>query len=609
MSLLLPAGLRDLAPWFEQIEVDVSNRLAALLPPLQQFLGPPSPQLSAVGQEPAGLDNLLRKGSYERLVLSEWLLAEEHPDEFLRRAAQAEHLFLRHRMESPKAQRQMVVLFDTGLLMLGAARLVQAALFILLARRAQRAQAELWHGCVQAPPALSRATDANALRALLAARTTQPADTACRQQWDHVLSKQCSALERWWVGPASGPTDWLQSWASHRLELSPSWGEAIRASVEDRQGRRELELNVARDAISARLLQGDWMRTAAAVQTRTVAASTSLLPLRPQIHISHDARELVVTTRTRGMLLKFRLSKKKRPSPQTARWRTHQQDGPDALSASGRTMIAWYMRERDIQVLGLDRPLLLPREPQEIAWSPGQARLLQSAMLVQNQARLLLLRDRKGKLHGWELKARNVTAPIRDLSPEFRGIVHSLEQPEDHFAVMLVEIANTLMLQIRSAHASRPAAVLSGWSGKPERCLASYRPTRGSWHASVAIRAGDEARAPLDQWLVWTGALNQPVLADPQTFRLRRDLEVIGVLPLEPRGNASGLLVILPNRQDLCLIAGDQQHTIIYRNQVPISSASLSVDGLVLALADHGSALTVLRCGEQEGWTEVLRYV
>ena len=45
--------------------------------------------------EPDGYDGIASRGIYERLVTSEWLLADEEPDEFDRRAAMGEHTFTR----------------------------------------------------------------------------------------------------------------------------------------------------------------------------------------------------------------------------------------------------------------------------------------------------------------------------------------------------------------------------------------------------------------------------------------------------------------------------------------------------------------------------------
>ena len=44
----------------------------------------------------------------------EWLLQEELPDEFMRRAVSGEHLFLQRAYQENSAAKQTVALFDTG---------------------------------------------------------------------------------------------------------------------------------------------------------------------------------------------------------------------------------------------------------------------------------------------------------------------------------------------------------------------------------------------------------------------------------------------------------------------------------------------------------------
>ena len=67
-------------------------------------------QLLVVGGELRGYDGLTRRGSPERLLISEWLLATEAPDEFVRRAAFNEQAFLRPAFRQPQGGRRAVAL-------------------------------------------------------------------------------------------------------------------------------------------------------------------------------------------------------------------------------------------------------------------------------------------------------------------------------------------------------------------------------------------------------------------------------------------------------------------------------------------------------------------
>ncbi|MEW1909328.1 hypothetical protein AB0442_12845 [Kitasatospora sp. NPDC085895] len=135
MTSALPSAL---APW--------SASLTALTPELATALGPLLRRLDALvaGHEPAaraegtpdGHGGLTRTGHPDRLLPSEWLLADEFPDEFLRRLVDGELLHLAPEFTSPTPTGRTVVLADTGPEQAGAARLVQLAALLVLHRRA-----------------------------------------------------------------------------------------------------------------------------------------------------------------------------------------------------------------------------------------------------------------------------------------------------------------------------------------------------------------------------------------------------------------------------------------------------------------------------------------
>ncbi|MDI2126622.1 hypothetical protein [Yinghuangia seranimata] len=134
-----------LAPWAAQ--------LAFLVPELAVSLGPlirrldtemasplvaPSPQ-----GEFAGYGGITRRGKPELLLASEWALADEVGDEFLRRAVDGELLHLAHEFTEPKHTGTVVALVDAGPYTAGAARLVQLAGLVVLGRRAEARGADL----------------------------------------------------------------------------------------------------------------------------------------------------------------------------------------------------------------------------------------------------------------------------------------------------------------------------------------------------------------------------------------------------------------------------------------------------------------------------------
>ena len=136
MSQPLPDALRPWSTWLAPLDATLALALGALLVSLEPLLGTPRGALVDGEREPDGLGDLSRRGPYHRLLATEWALADEVPDEFLRRAASHEHLFLAPRMVSRRHGASLVAVFDAGPAQWGGPRLAHLALWILLARRA-----------------------------------------------------------------------------------------------------------------------------------------------------------------------------------------------------------------------------------------------------------------------------------------------------------------------------------------------------------------------------------------------------------------------------------------------------------------------------------------
>jgi hypothetical protein len=179
---------RHLAPWAAQLGLfpeDIAQTLGGMAARLAGLIGG-WPVSSAAEGEPDGYDGIGRKGPYDRLLAAEWLLLEEVPDEFLRRAVSAEHMFLQRAYQSNTAARRCTVLFDAGPEQLGAPRIAHLALLIVLAERAERNGAEFRWAVLQdedarAQEGLDKAQTAKLLEARYA-RPGTAADIARRME-------------------------------------------------------------------------------------------------------------------------------------------------------------------------------------------------------------------------------------------------------------------------------------------------------------------------------------------------------------------------------------------------------------------------------------------
>jgi hypothetical protein len=149
MSIKLP---RKLAPWEPQLRIfpeEIALALGPLIQKLAALLGPFPHHHTEGHVVPDGFAGLDKRGSYERLVASDWLLADELPDEFMRRSVMGEHLFWKIAYHEPFQARSSLVLFDAGPEQLGSPRLLHLAALAVFDARARMAKANFRWGILQ----------------------------------------------------------------------------------------------------------------------------------------------------------------------------------------------------------------------------------------------------------------------------------------------------------------------------------------------------------------------------------------------------------------------------------------------------------------------------
>ncbi len=280
MTLALP---RALAPWGPALAEMPEPRVRALWPLLQRLdaaIGPLRPRPHGGDGDPDGFDGLDRRGSYERLLTTEWLLADEIPEEFLRRAGSAEHTFLRLARPEQSASRVVCALFDAGSDQLGAPRLVHLAALLVLGRRAVAGDADFRWGVWQQRTLRDDLTPA-AVKALLQARTARRVDAEDMAQWQERLRALGTSVETWTIGrPLPGiagglvaPEESLETERRVvRVEVRPPGGAA-----------RRLELPLPDDRASVPLLRDPY---------ETAAPPAKPRDLRPELRPTSN---LVIT--------------------------------------------------------------------------------------------------------------------------------------------------------------------------------------------------------------------------------------------------------------------------------------------------------------------------
>ncbi len=260
----LPPALQAWHAWLQWFPHESALAIGGMLPRLNAALGRYRGTLQRGAHTPNGIDELRRRGPYHRLLLSEWALADEAPDEFLRRASSGEHLFLSPRYETIKADAQIVAVFDTGPAQFGAPRLAHIALWILLARRAEHAGIGFRWGVLGAPGLLDEGGDAHALKRLLSARSFVHADTTKTEAWRAALDADaCQGGERWLI---AGTRDAIDGF-SHRVRVARDLQQNLAVRIAGPNGQRDVDVPLPPAKASVRLLRGAFAFEVAATET------------------------------------------------------------------------------------------------------------------------------------------------------------------------------------------------------------------------------------------------------------------------------------------------------------------------------------------------------
>lgn len=246
-----------LAPWKDALSVvspEVAASLGSWLTRLAPMVGPLRARTLVGTGEPDGYDGLLRRGTWERLLLSEWLLASEVPEEFLRRAAMRELGFHRMAYREPADARASVALFDAGPSQLGVPRLAHVAALLVLAQRAIDAKARFGWGILQQPPdapvgpgGLMLGVTAQNVDALLRARQATPPGDRDLDAWAALEARGEGWSDVWIVGPR----DTWDRWRAHTKRRAGATGGclAVRDTYEADAQRVRVEV-VQRSTVS-----------------------------------------------------------------------------------------------------------------------------------------------------------------------------------------------------------------------------------------------------------------------------------------------------------------------------------------------------------------------
>ena len=147
--MILPKRLRAWHVLLSLFSEEIAKELGEIILRLSVAIGPIKHGVLKGKEDPDGFEGLTSKGDIHHLIPSEWLLADEIPHEFDRRAAMGEQLFFKKNQIEHKKGLVSVLLFDSGPMQLGSPKIAHLALLILFARRAEATGASFYWGVIQ----------------------------------------------------------------------------------------------------------------------------------------------------------------------------------------------------------------------------------------------------------------------------------------------------------------------------------------------------------------------------------------------------------------------------------------------------------------------------
>lgn len=272
----LPPSLGKWAAYLKIFPEEVSLALGPILQRVSMLIGSPQPRLNEFDGEPDGFDGLNRRGTYERLLLSEWMLADELEDEFMRRAVMGEHLFLNRARSAPVGTRASLALFDAGPSQIGSPRIAHIAALIVLANRADSAGSSFSWGVLQQPetPAY-RDVNASNIMTLLQARSDREVSDTQLTAWEDQLATWNGLDDVWLIGGKrlSGIQTAKRSSRLYIEDVLEPDKSELKLSCNSASGSSaEVTLELPQNNISTRLLRDPF--AAAVPDIQKIAASS-----------------------------------------------------------------------------------------------------------------------------------------------------------------------------------------------------------------------------------------------------------------------------------------------------------------------------------------------
>lgn len=562
---------RALARWRNQLELFPED-VATLLGGLVQRLAPAFEALVASEQMPNGdvdgFDGIGQRGSYERLLPTEWMLRQAAPLEFLRRAVSAEQAFFQLAFRRPMAPDSTLVLLDAGPDQLGNCRLAQLALLVLLLERAEsRGQPMHWQLLHLQAEGLRLGLNEQLVRGFLHGRTASRSGAATLEAWADAAQQR----RVWLIGPPAITALGRQAFARITLrERAVSSAPVLDVKLESASRARSVVLPLPEPAVAAKVLRDPFEQARAPkVAVERIASHLLLSPKGSRLFHRNTRGQLVAIPipnsprATVGSSRQYPVSEGALISSVGGRgrklvWLAHAQGEVSVHFADDRR------RPKDAKLVA-EGPLPDRDALGHLAWFPGERMAVYVAhdhSLWRTDFRAQRSRRVAEGVSAWlQLRERYFVAVDRWLEGDPSQCVLELKPYKDRQAFLASPVWD-------SARITAPDQTGASMTVGYER--------NGVWELQEQLRRSE-------QWMVkGTVTLHAP----PNTI-------VLGVEAFTTKQRHPGLWLLEADRRSISIVRlCSTQHVLT--SATPIAHACLACAAPVLAATTAGGALSVL---------------
>ena len=590
--LSLPRPLEPWRPWLALLGPDLAEPVGALLLQLHPLVGRMRAAAPSPDAVPAGVGSIVQRGSYDRLLISEWAYADAAPDEFIRRAAGNELLFTGPEPIRQRRSQRSIALFDAGPAQLGEPRLAQLALFILLARRAEDAGAQFEWGVLQCPGTLHQDSGQRAIRALLDARTLLRVDGADVAAWEGWCAAHdpVDDAEYWQLGAAGAPR-LVQARAHVTIEPNLLDDDRLDLVLHQQRTVRKLVLALPEPATGVRLLRHPFGNAEAAPLRSRIATSTQLRPSALQPPRFGTAGPYVAAARLGGGIITYHVPSSSAAAPARPRAQADEANG-SLLGVAVLKKSCGTVTARGDKIVFQHFPgelfrhgFTAERPPMGQFHAPtGGGRWLPTFFLAQGGAadivKRILMLDIARRLVCWEWSAG--------------------ARPQVSFSVVAKDVAGVAQFGSTLVYANASAAgiaVFHWHMGETSPYQVKARPIDGTC-ARVAFGGqvwGKHGYVGLLAWQTVSGTWRVRSAGDkvePVVIDLSDGASVIGVATVADAENAAvtrdGLVVLARDKLSIRLYTGAET-VMLVRSELAIAQAALDPRGERLAWIVDGN--------------------